>query len=184
MTCNAIGVTITPVTATPTSGPWLFEYPAGRTYDQKASFPVIDLPKDTGCYSITFTVGGANNAVTFSPTNPILVNGVPPVVGNQIGPPSPLAGNGKQLIVTDQNSNDAGQGPLLLTYTLNFSGGDAAHRVLDPVIKNGGKSTRTLISGHASALEVATFAISLAVLITLVFVAYQLLMIRRDLARR
>ena len=85
--------------------------------------------------------------------------------------------------MTDLNSNDASLGPLTLTYTLNFTGAPP-HNVLDPVIKNGGKGIRPGFMGHASALDVATFAISLAVLITLLFVAFQLLMIRRELARR
>ena len=182
-TCTSANVQITPVDATPTSGPWLFEY-LGRTYNQKASFPVIDLPKDSGCYLIVFTIGGANNTVSFNPTNPIMINGSAPGSGGQILPPPPMGQNAKQLTVTDLNSNDASLGPLILNYSLNFTSNDQPHRVLDPVIKNGGKSTHTGFIPHASVLDVATFAISLAVLITLLFVAYQLMMIRRELARR
>ena len=86
-TCNPVNVQITPIDATPTNGPWLFGY-LGRTYNQKASFPVIDLPKDSGCHAITFAIGG-NGTLSFNPTNPVLINGVPPASGGQIPPPPP-----------------------------------------------------------------------------------------------
>jgi hypothetical protein len=186
MSCTPKTVTITPVNATPTTGPWLFEYPAGHSYNVKASFPVIDLPRDTGCYDITFKIGGSNSLIAFNQTSPILINGsAPPGPGGQIIPQGlPLGPNAKQLVVQDLNSNDAASGPLELNYTLQFTNTDIAHRTLDPVIKNGGKTTRTLVGSHASRLDVANLAIAIAIFITLVFVAYQLVKIRRELARR
>ena len=59
-TCTSANVQITPVDATPTQAGLVFEY-LGCTKHYQVSFHVIDLPKDSGCYLIVFTIGGANN---------------------------------------------------------------------------------------------------------------------------
>ena len=181
MADTPIGATVTPITANTFQGPWKLEY-RGYSAVQKDSFPIINLPTDTGPYAITFTIGGQNN-LTFDPARPILIDGAPPTTGGQIQVLS-LSQGGKALAVRDLNNNDAAKGPLDLNYSLNFVGGDQQHRTLDPVIKNGGKTTVRMMTNQPSFLEVGTFVISAAVLITLLFVAYQILMLRRDLARK
>lgn len=179
MADTPVSAKITPITANTFQGPWKFEY-GGHIEVQKNSFPIIDLPKNTGSYAITFTIAGQNN-LTFDTTRPFVIDG-PATSQAQIQSVT-VSPDGKALTVRDKNDNDGSLPPLLLDYSLNFVGGDQQHRTLDPVIKNGGKTTVRTMAPRPSTLEVATFAISLAVLITLLFVAYQLVMLRRDLRK-
>jgi hypothetical protein len=171
-TCTPVTIGITPIAPNGNNGPWQLDY-MGNSSAQKLTFPIVWFPKDTGCYNITFQLAtGTQPNLSFATTNPILVNGSPPTTQGQIQPPGQVTQGQKTLTVMDLNNNNAAGGWLTLNYTLNFTGGDAQHATLDPIIKNGGKTTvKPPLMGGAQALDTATLIISLVILVIVVFIA-------------
>jgi hypothetical protein len=168
-------VELTPIDAAPTHGPWQVDHD-GNGSNQSSSYPIIDLPKGSGPWTIQFRLKGQSD-VKFS-GDPIWVKegGKPGSKANHSQIPAAdvtVAPNGKLLTIKDLNNND---GTIALHYRLNFTG-DQKHETLDPIIKNGGGTTRDMQS-----LEVAQLVLSGAILLTLLFVAYQQVAAKRVLA--
>lgn len=133
--------------------PWKVIYGLGSG-DTPATYPKVDVPKDSGAHLIVFELSGNHSGITFADQNPMWVK-----AGSKPGPGSTdtqiaavRSNDGKQLFVLDKNDT-AGQ----FHYTLNFVG----HDQLDPIIDNGGHGfmwgTAELLIGAAVLLTIGFF---------------------------
>ena len=180
MPTNLPPVVVTPIQAATNNGPWQVAH-GNAASNQANSFPAIHAGIAKGDYIITFSIGGQND-LQFDSTpgvGPIWIaaNGKPSKAFMDTHFHNPVISNaGKTLTITDTKDNTSNQNSMKFHYQLNFLGGDATHKKLDPIIINDGGKT---VNGH-SYQQIAEFTLAGLAIVLLGVFLYRRMFARPD----